>query len=300
MHATMVNLTMHVRNVVRTRIRRTSRNSQQQDAVAALTLIEACLARVRAMFPDVVTVSVQSDNAAAYASPFLLFFLLGITTLHGLRITEYVHNEAGDGKTVLDGHFGVQSHMLCAYVNEGHDITMPKQAALALRHKPVRNTLVTLIDFDVARLAGLSVAMSASSVTGSAQIRHCRFAQDGSLHLSRYAGVGTATVVPAVYVHRVVGTLQPARHANGTVTGVSWEGDVAPAVVARSKNWNLSPPGGCGGKDAASNAGASCNLPFRLLMAHVLRASTAKGRTIHGLSSCCRTCRHACGRTAGV
>jgi len=35
-----------------------------------------------------------------------------------MRASEFVHNEAGDGKTVLDGHFGVQTFMIkvCGFV----------------------------------------------------------------------------------------------------------------------------------------------------------------------------------------
>ena len=88
------------------------RNSQQQDSVAAVSLLEAIVSRIKELFPGTLTVSFQADNAAAYASPFLVFMLPLLCVAAGLRVTEFVHNEAGDGKTVLDGHFGVQTHMI--------------------------------------------------------------------------------------------------------------------------------------------------------------------------------------------
>ena len=88
------------------------RNSQQQDSVAAASLLEAIIRRIKQLFPATLTVSFQSDNAAAYASPFLVFMLPLLCAAVGLRATEFVHNEAGDGKTVLDGHFGVQTQMI--------------------------------------------------------------------------------------------------------------------------------------------------------------------------------------------
>ncbi len=88
------------------------RNSQQQDTMAAMSLIEAAVKRVKTMFPEVETISFQSDNGAAYASPFLLFMIPAITAKHGLAATEFIHSEAGDGKTVLDGHFGIQTFMM--------------------------------------------------------------------------------------------------------------------------------------------------------------------------------------------
>jgi hypothetical protein len=59
--------------------------------------------------PEATTISFQSDNGAAYASPFLLFMLPVIAAKHGLRATEFFHSEA---KTVLDGHFGIQTFMM--------------------------------------------------------------------------------------------------------------------------------------------------------------------------------------------
>jgi hypothetical protein len=88
------------------------RNSQQQDSVAAVSLLEAIIRRIKQLFPATLTVSFQADNAAAYASPFLVFMLPLLCAAVGLRATEFVHNEAGDGKTVLDGHFGVQTQMI--------------------------------------------------------------------------------------------------------------------------------------------------------------------------------------------
>jgi hypothetical protein len=91
------------------------RNSQQQ-TMAAMSLIEAAVMRVRTMFPEAETISFQSDNGAAYASPFLLFMIPALAAKHGLRATEFIHSEAGDGKTVLDGHFGIQTFMMKASV----------------------------------------------------------------------------------------------------------------------------------------------------------------------------------------
>jgi len=88
------------------------RNSQQQDSVAALSLIETAIIRTKRLFPGLQTISFQADNAAAYSLPFLVFALPILARAHGLSATELIHNEAGDGKTVLDGHFGLQTHMI--------------------------------------------------------------------------------------------------------------------------------------------------------------------------------------------
>jgi hypothetical protein len=87
-------------------------NSQRQDSVAAVSLMEATLARTHTMFPHLMTCSLQSDNAATYASPFVLLMMPAVAARYRLRVTAFIHNEAGDGKTVLDGHFGVQTQMM--------------------------------------------------------------------------------------------------------------------------------------------------------------------------------------------
>ncbi len=209
-------------------------NSQQQDSVAALSIIEASIVRTRKLFPDLTTISIQSDNAAAYSSPFLLFMLPVICEHHGLRLTEYVHNEAGDGKTVLDGHFGVQTHMIRAYVDSGHDVTTPEQAVAALTFSPLRNTMVSLLELDLARLKQLQSVMALSSVIGSSNIRHAVFKASG-IRVYRHSGVSQSALIPAAHVARVVSSLPPSN--SPTVTGVAWTGQSVPAVISLSRRW---------------------------------------------------------------
>ncbi len=209
-------------------------NSQQQDSVAALSIIEASIVRTKKLFPYLTTISIQSDNAAAYASPFLLFMLPVICKQHGLRLTEYVHNEAGDGKTVLDGHFGVQTHMIRAYVDGGHDVTTPEQAVAALTSSPLRNTMVSLLELDLPRLKLLQSVMALSSVVGSSNIRHAVFKTSG-IRVYRHSGVSQSALIPAAHVARAVSSLPPSD--SPTVTGVAWTGQSAPAVISLSRRW---------------------------------------------------------------
>lgn len=88
-------------------------NNTDQDGVAASCLFDLALRLVKEMFPRMETVSFQTDNAAAFATPYQLFLLPKLCEHHGLNITDYVHNEAGDGsKTAVDGHFGVATRMM--------------------------------------------------------------------------------------------------------------------------------------------------------------------------------------------
>ena len=46
-----------------------------------------------------------------------------ICELHGLRATQFIHNESEYGKTVLDGHFGIITQTIHDFVNANHDVT---------------------------------------------------------------------------------------------------------------------------------------------------------------------------------
>lgn len=80
---------------------------QKQDTLSVVCLLEAVLFRIRKWFPQIRTISFQSDNASAYSGALLSFVMPTMCSNYGLRVTGFVHNEAGDGKTVLDNHFGV-------------------------------------------------------------------------------------------------------------------------------------------------------------------------------------------------
>jgi hypothetical protein len=78
-----------------------------QDSVAVVMLLEAAFMRTKRWFPDVMSADVRTDNAGCYASAFLLYMLPVIGRKHGIRVRVFLHNESGDGKSTLDGHFGV-------------------------------------------------------------------------------------------------------------------------------------------------------------------------------------------------
>jgi len=138
---------------------------QCQDAVSVVCLLESIVIRLRNIFPTISTMSFQSDNAQCYSTPFVMFMIPRICQVHGVTATQFIHNESGDGKTILDGHFGIQTHMIHDYVNAKHDVTTPRDVYEALTYQPLRNTLVNLIYFDNNRIEELSKA---------AKLVHCR------------------------------------------------------------------------------------------------------------------------------
>lgn len=81
-----------------------------QDAAAVVCILEAVVARIKQLFPRMESLSFRTDNASCYASSLVMLFAPYICKQYGLRAVELVHNESGDGKTTLDGAFGVVSN----------------------------------------------------------------------------------------------------------------------------------------------------------------------------------------------
>jgi hypothetical protein len=215
-------------------------NNQCQDTVAVASLFEALIVRLKTAFPDVTSVSIQSDNGASYASPFLLFMVQLICRKHAIKPTEYVHNESGDGKMTLDAHFGVMTRLIDAFVNCGNDVTTPEQLVAALTAKDAANTVVSLVDFDLERLKEMEAAMATCSVKNSSMVRSAVFDDADGIYVTRHSGVTTPALIPQSYIDRTVAAL-PDRGEDMTITGVAWKGNARPGRVIPSTapaNWN--------------------------------------------------------------
>jgi len=120
-------------------------------------------------------------------------------------------------------------------VNSGHDVTTPEEAYEALVHAPLRNTIVSMVDFDVARLKELEAVLARAPVTGSSFVRHAVYTADGVL-VDRHSGIAQPILIPQKFVNNVLSTL-PSVTASGTVTGVKWGGQKSPAIVTLSRRW---------------------------------------------------------------
>ena len=78
-----------------------------QDMVAVVMGFEVVLQQMKLMMPGLDTVFWRCDNAGCFVNGFLLYMLPHLGRKYGVCIKVLLHNESGDGKTELDGHFGV-------------------------------------------------------------------------------------------------------------------------------------------------------------------------------------------------
>jgi hypothetical protein len=148
-----------------------------------------------------------------------------------------------------------------AYVNTGKDVTTPEQAFAALTSNSLSNTIVSLVDFDTARLKELGAVFGRSPVAGSSQIRHAVYTPEGVL-VYRHAGFTQSLLIPQAYAAKVVGIMNAS--ANGTLSGVKWDGQDA-LLPRLSRHWKAD-------KKEAANAATTLPeyLPFVLIRPEAL------------------------------
>ena len=130
-------------------------DGNKQDALSVYSLLDAALGQVSNEMPFVSSIILQTDNAKSYNNTFLLCAipLLNITYQQdGLSITEFIHTETQDGKTILDAHFArmmkfVRQFMSSCDDNEVKKINTPGTLGYALSHNGgVKNVGVQVVN----------------------------------------------------------------------------------------------------------------------------------------------------------
>ena len=92
--------------------------NEKEDAVNVAALFEAVLGVIKSdpALRDRTELIVQSDNAGSYGAVFTARAIWIIALLHGFHLIRFIHNESGDGKTILDAHFGWLTQILLRLV----------------------------------------------------------------------------------------------------------------------------------------------------------------------------------------
>jgi hypothetical protein len=95
-------------------------NNVAEDAATTLLLFDALLRLVK-KDPDLAgktDITFQSDNAGCYNCNLFARLLWVVAHVNGYYLKRYINNESGDGKTVLDGHFGRASAAITTQVRQ--------------------------------------------------------------------------------------------------------------------------------------------------------------------------------------
>ena len=111
----------------------------------------SCIERLRAIrhhYRHLKHVIFQSDNANHFTGKVTKMYLHQAAIACGMTLVTYNYNEVAAGKDVRDSHFAHQQLRVEAYIAEGEwgrKVSTPKQLAVALSTKCVKNTTVLLV-----------------------------------------------------------------------------------------------------------------------------------------------------------
>ena len=131
-------------------------NSNKQDGMTVISLIEAAIVTIIDQLSFIDEIVLQSDNALTYQNPQVLFGiqLLNAKYHKNIFISEFIHSETQDGKTILDAHFASMNRHLVSFMkmykqNRITRVQTPRGLASALSYRSgVRNTMVQLVEHD--------------------------------------------------------------------------------------------------------------------------------------------------------
>ena len=139
------------------------KDGAKQDSMTVISLIESALQVVYNEFPFINELILQSDNASNYQNHNVLLgiHLLNIKFFNKIFISEYLHSETQDGKTILDAHYGTCVRHLKKFMkvwrpNVVTRIQTPKGLAFALTYRGgLLNSIVQLVEIDHIQLETL-------------------------------------------------------------------------------------------------------------------------------------------------
>eukprot|EP00733_Pompholyxophrys_punicea_P000504 Pompholyxophrys_punicea_v1_NODE_143_length_3211_cov_4.433777.p1 type:complete len:280 gc:universal NODE_143_length_3211_cov_4.433777:1594-2433(+) len=120
----------------------------QQDAFAVLSMLDVVFQRLKRMHPHVQIIKcIQADNAGCYVSQDIVVRLHSLARAAGLKLQHYVHTEAQNGKTCLDGHFAFVMHQIRLWAQEGNDVLTAESIFTDLSHKKISGSFPSVVQF---------------------------------------------------------------------------------------------------------------------------------------------------------
>ena len=163
-------------------------NSESEKDVASLLLL--ILNFIKSTASWISEVLVQADNAPAYAGQNLALAISILGRLFpdelrpGIRIISLSHNEAGTGKSRLDGHFGVLARHLRDYVCNGYDVSTPVEAFKALCYKTIASSVPTFMT------AAPKLPFKSSSFPDISRVFKIAYQENGDIICFEASGIG--------------------------------------------------------------------------------------------------------------
>lgn len=102
-----------------------SDGDNKQDRNYVVSMIEAVMLRLREDLPHIKTITLQSDNATCYQNALVVLVLPFLSVTHGIQVSQFIHTETQDGKSVLDAYFARSMGVLKMWLKEGNNCVTP-------------------------------------------------------------------------------------------------------------------------------------------------------------------------------
>ena len=93
-------------------------DGNRQDGFVVISLIESVAVSINEQLPFIHDIIIQSDNANQDQNTYLILgiYLINVKMRGNLFISEFVHSETQDGKTILDAHFATTNRHLVIFM----------------------------------------------------------------------------------------------------------------------------------------------------------------------------------------
>ena len=132
----------------------------KQDTYCVISLLEAALKQIHSDLPFIKSFVLQSDNARCYENHLLLLVISIFNHLYypDIFVSEFIHTETQDGKTLLDAHFARCVRFLLHFMktwkkNKLTRINTPRGLGFALGwNGGMANVMVQVVQTDKTRL----------------------------------------------------------------------------------------------------------------------------------------------------
>ena len=140
-------------------------DTNKQDGPTVVALLEIAICTIIHELPFIKEAIITSDNATSYQN-HLLTFMMAIFNQkfnNEFFISDFVHTETQDGKSLLDAHFATSNRHLINFMKTWRDnrvtrINTSKGLAYALSFgQGMKNTIVLLVEFNRTKLDDLKI-----------------------------------------------------------------------------------------------------------------------------------------------
>ena len=123
-------------------------NDHKVDGSTTLTSIEGLVKQLQEWFPSCSSWVLQTDNGPCYKSNVFAMGLQRLNESYRLKMKAFINTGVQDGKTNLDGHFGVLTQGLIQQMVLFKDMNSPDTLVAALRLLAPANCIIRMVTVD--------------------------------------------------------------------------------------------------------------------------------------------------------